>query len=91
MFQFPSSFQEAQKRMKIKIPPHILVIHLKRFKYMEKLGRYKNISYHVVFPMELKLCNTIDDAPGSDAEYSIFVVVFHVGSGPNHGQYVVLY
>ncbi|XP_070022939.1 ubiquitin carboxyl-terminal hydrolase 3-like isoform X2 [Nicotiana sylvestris] len=31
------SLQEAQKRMKIKKPPHILVIHLKRFKYMEQL------------------------------------------------------
>ena len=40
--------------------------------------------------MELKLCNTIDDAPGSDAKYSLFVVLFHVGNGPNHGHYVSL-
>ena len=40
--------------------------------------------------MELKLCNTIDDAPGSDAEYSLCGVVLHVGSGPNHGHYVSL-
>jgi ubiquitin carboxyl-terminal hydrolase 12/46 len=84
------SLQEAQKRMKIKIPPRILVIHLKRFKYIEQLGRYKKLSYRVVFPMELKLCNTTDDAPGSDAEYSLFAVVVHVGSGPNHGHYVSL-
>ncbi|KAL0757068.1 hypothetical protein Bca101_094736 [Brassica carinata] len=49
------SLQEAQKRMKIKKPPHILVIHLKRFKYIEQLGRYKKLSYRVVFPLELKL------------------------------------
>lgn len=84
------SLQEAQKRMKIKIPPRILGIHLKRFKYIEQLGRYKKLSYRVVFPMELKLCNTTDDAPGSDAEYSLFAVVVHVGSGPNHGHYVSL-
>jgi len=53
-----SSLQEAQKRMKIKKAPHILVIHLKRFKYIEQLGRYKKLSYRVVFPMELKLSNT---------------------------------
>ncbi|CAH9084613.1 unnamed protein product [Cuscuta europaea] len=82
------SLQEAQKRMKIKKPPHILVIHLKRFKYIEQLGRYKKLSYRVVFPLELKLSNTtVEDA---DAEYSLFGVVVHVGSGPNHGHYVSL-
>ncbi|KAL5982193.1 Ubiquitin carboxyl-terminal hydrolase 3 [Asimina triloba] len=81
------SLQEAQKRMKIKKPPFILVIHLKRFKYIEQLGRYKKLSYRVVFPLELKLSNTMEDA---DSEYSLFAVVVHVGSGPNHGHYVSL-
>lgn len=80
------SLQEAQKRMKIKKPPHILVIHLKRFKYIEQLGRYKKLSYRVVFPLELKLSNAED----ADSEYSLFAVVVHVGSGPNHGHYVSL-
>lgn len=81
------SLQEAQKRMKIKKPPHILVIHLKRFKYIEHLSRYKKLSYRVVFPLELKLINTVED---TDPEYSLFAVVVHVGSGPNHGHYVSL-
>lgn len=81
------SLQEAQKMMKIKKPPHILVIHLKRFKYMEQLNRHKKLSYRVVFPLELKLTCTMDDA---DSEYSLFAVVVHVGSGPNHGHYVCL-
>nr|KAJ0224020.1 hypothetical protein LSAT_V11C200075840 [Lactuca sativa] len=50
------SLQEAQKRMKIKKQPHILVIHLKRFKCMEQLGRYKKLSYRVVFPLDLIAC-----------------------------------
>ncbi|KAG5534238.1 hypothetical protein RHGRI_022384 [Rhododendron griersonianum] len=79
--------QEAQKRMKIKKPPQILVIHLKRFKYIEQLSRYKKLSYRVVFPLELKLSNTVED---TDSEYSLFAVVVHVGSGPNHGHYVSL-
>ncbi|KAG6400501.1 hypothetical protein SASPL_137338 [Salvia splendens] len=41
----------------------------------------------VVFPLELKLNNTVEDA---DAEYSLFAVVVHVGSVPNHGHYVSL-
>ncbi|KAK1307592.1 Ubiquitin carboxyl-terminal hydrolase 3 [Acorus calamus] len=53
--------------MKIKKPPHILVIHLKRFKYIEQLSRYKKLSYRVVFPLELKLSNTVKDV---DSEYS---------------------
>ncbi|KAK3150721.1 hypothetical protein QOZ80_3AG0236830 [Eleusine coracana subsp. coracana] len=81
------SLQEAQKRMKIKKPPNILVIHLKRFKYIEQLQRYKKLSYRVVFPLELKLLNTVDN---SDLEYSLFAVVVHVGSGPNHGHYISL-
>ncbi|RID48043.1 hypothetical protein BRARA_I04590 [Brassica rapa] len=82
------SLQEAQKRMKIKKPPHILVIHLKRFKYIEQLGRYKKLSYRVVFPLELKLDNTVEEY--ADIEYSLFAVVVHVGTGPNHGHYVSL-
>ncbi|PKA51498.1 Ubiquitin carboxyl-terminal hydrolase 3 [Apostasia shenzhenica] len=81
------SLQEAQKRMKIKKPPNVLVIHFKRFKYIEQLGRYKKLSYRVVFPLELKLINTVENA---DTEYSLFAVVVHVGSGPNHGHYVSL-
>jgi hypothetical protein len=42
--------------------------------------------YRVVFPFELKLPNTTDDAAGRDALYSLFAVVVHVGSGPHHGE-----
>ncbi|CAI7866005.1 unnamed protein product, partial [Closterium sp. NIES-53] len=85
-----TSLQEAQKRMRIKVPPRVLALHLKRFKFMEQLGRYKKLSYRVVFPLHLRLCNTVDDAPGAEAEYSLFAVIVHVGSGPNHGHYVAL-
>ncbi|KAG0486908.1 hypothetical protein HPP92_009003 [Vanilla planifolia] len=66
------SLQEAQKRMKIKKAPEVLVIHLKRFKYIEHVGRYKKLSYRVVFPLELKLSNNAENA---EAEYSLFAVV----------------
>ena len=39
--------------------PHILALHLKRFKYMEQLNRYTKLSYRVVFPLELRLFNTV--------------------------------
>eukprot|EP00271_Cylindrocystis_brebissonii_P010888 TRINITY_DN27341_c0_g1_i1.p1 TRINITY_DN27341_c0_g1~~TRINITY_DN27341_c0_g1_i1.p1 ORF type:complete len:388 (+),score=100.49 TRINITY_DN27341_c0_g1_i1:607-1770(+) len=84
------SLQEAQKRMKVKEAPRVLALHLKRFKYIEQLGRYKKLSYRVVFPLELKLCNVVEGSAGTDLSYSLFAVVVHVGSGPNHGHYVSL-
>lgn len=48
--------------------------------------RLRKLMYRVVFPFELKLPNTTDDAEGQDALYSLFAVVVHVGSGPHHGE-----
>lgn len=84
------SLQEAERRMRVKQLPRILALHLKRFKYVEQLGKYKKLSYRVVFPLELRLCNTSDDAEDPDRLYSLFAVVVHVGSGPNQGHYVSL-
>lgn len=84
------SLQEAERRMRIKRLPQILALHLKRFKYVEQFGKYKKLSYRVVFPLELRLCNTSDDAEDPDRLYSLFAVVVHVGSGPNQGHYVSL-
>lgn len=84
------SLQEAERRMRVKILPQILSLHLKRFKFMEQFKKYKKLSYRVVFPLELRLCNTSDDAEDPDRLYSLFAVVVHVGSGPNQGHYVSL-
>ena len=45
--------------MRVKKLPKILALHLKRFKYMEHLHRYTKLSYRVVFPLELRLFNTV--------------------------------
>lgn len=82
--------QEAQKRMLIKQAPPCLILHLKRFKYVESQGRMRKLMYRVVFPLELKLSNMTSDAPGVDALYTLCAVVVHVGSGPHHGHYVSL-
>ncbi|KAK9815432.1 hypothetical protein WJX72_003636 [[Myrmecia] bisecta] len=80
--------QEAEKRMKVKELPHVLCLHLKRFKYIEHAERMRKLMYRVVFPFELKLCNTTEECLAADAVYNLFGVVVHVGSGPNHGHYV---
>lgn len=57
-----SSYQEAQKRMRVKKLPMILALHLKRFKYMEQYNRHIKVSHRVVFPLELRLFNTVSIA-----------------------------
>lgn len=54
------SYQEAQKRMRVKKLPMILALHLKRFKYMEQYNRHIKVSHRVVFPLELRLFNTVN-------------------------------
>lgn len=48
-----------QKRMRVKKLPMILALHLKRFKYMEQYNRHIKVSHRVVFPLELRLFNTV--------------------------------
>ncbi|XP_063374781.1 ubiquitin carboxyl-terminal hydrolase 46 isoform X1 [Cydia amplana] len=87
-----SSYQEAQKRMRVKKLPLILALHLKRFKYMEQYNRHIKVSHRVVFPLELRLFNTTklqsDDAVNPDRLYDLVAVVVHCGSGPNRGHYI---
>ena len=47
---------------KTALPP-VLCLHLKRFKYVESLGRMRKLMHRVTFPWDLKLVNTTDDCP----------------------------
>jgi len=84
------SLQEAHKRMRIKRLPNVLALHLKRFKYIEQLQRFKKLSYRIAFPMELTVPDVIVDAKDAGRKYRLFAVIVHAGSGPNHGHYVAL-
>jgi ubiquitin carboxyl-terminal hydrolase 12/46 len=46
-------------RMRIKKLPKILALHLKRFKFVGDLNKFKKLTYRVVFPFELRLFNTV--------------------------------
>jgi ubiquitin carboxyl-terminal hydrolase 9/13 len=82
--------QEAQKRMKIKQLPSVLTLHLKRFKYQERLQKHVKLSYRVVFPLELRLPNTCDDTVNADRLYQLFAFIVHIGNGPHHGHYITI-
>ena len=82
--------QEAEKRMKIKRLPKVLALHLKRFKFMESVGRFEKLHYRVLYPYHLRLFNTTDDAEDPDRLYELYAVVVHIGGGPFHGHYVAI-
>lgn len=79
-----------KNRMKIKKLPNLLALHLKRFKYQEESQRFMKLAYRVVFPFELRLFNTIDDAPNADRLYKLWAIVVHIGQGLHHGHYVAI-
>lgn len=57
--QCPTTLPLPPCSLRVKVLPQILVLHLKRFKYMEHVGRFVKLSYRVAFPFELKLFNTV--------------------------------
>ncbi|RHY57590.1 hypothetical protein DYB30_006079 [Aphanomyces astaci] len=69
--------QNAQKRMHVKRIPHVLAVHLKRFKYMEETQSFEKLFHRILFPAELKLPTVL-----------LFGVVIHIGNGTDHGHYV---
>lgn len=81
---------EAERRMRIKHLPKVLALHLKRFKVNETLSRVHKLNYRVAFPIELKVCNTTNDADNPDILYTLFAAVIHIGTGLNHGHYVCI-
>lgn len=83
-----SGLQEAEKRMKIRRLPAVLALHMKRFKFEESTQRFVKLAYRVLFPLELRLFNTADDAEDPDRLYELFGIVVHIGAGPHHGHYV---
>lgn len=84
------TYQEAERRLTIYQAPPILILHLKRFKYIEKLGRFIKLNTRVPFPLDLRLSNMSVDTPQVDPHYVLFAVVVHVGSGPNQGHYITI-
>lgn len=82
--------QEAEKRMKIKFLPKVLVLHLKRFKWTDDLTRLQKLFYTVNYPYHLRMFNTTDDAEDPDRLYELYAVVVHMGTNAFHGHYVAV-
>ena len=79
------SLQEAKRSMRLHRLPPVISIHLKRFKFLEDVGRYCKLSSRVNFPTKLRF--PIAGPAGND-QYRLFAVVVHRGAGPSMGHYV---
>jgi len=84
--------QEAFKSMKIRSLPQVLVLHMKRFKYMDRIGSFKKLYSRVVFPFELRIVDTVQlcDPVDENRIYDLFAVVIHIGGGVRSGHYVCM-
>lgn len=77
-----NTLQEAHKSLHVKRAPHVLVLHLKRFKFVDRYNCHKKLTSHVAFPFDLRLPEA-----GGHCRYSLLAVVVHRGGGPNSGHY----
>lgn len=84
------SLQEAEKRMKLKRLPRVLALHLKRFKITEDYTTLNKLFHRVVYPSQLRLFNTTEDAADPDRVYELYAVVIHIGPQAAQGHYVVV-
>lgn len=82
------SLQEAQKRMKVKRAPQILVLHLKRFKFSESEQKLVKLLHRVMYSRYIRLPVTSDDCLTPEKLYELTSVVVHLGRGPHMGHYV---
>ena len=65
------------------LKPHNLGKNKEIFLYLYYFFLQLQVSHRVVFPLELRLFNTSDDAVNPDRMYDLVAVVIHCGSGPN--------
>jgi len=62
--------QEAEKRLRVYQLPSVLTLHLKRFKYVERLDRCCRLPYRVVFPLQLRVIEHRPQTGGAAATTS---------------------
>lgn len=82
--------QDAYKSFKFKRLPQCLILHLKRFQYLEQQQSFIKRCDRVVFPMQLKILNTVPECLEADQLYELFAIVVHIGTGIRYGHYIAI-
>lgn len=79
---------KATKQYLIKMPPNILILHLKRFEFGDH-NRIRKISHHVKFPLQLDLSQfRATEDRGNETQYSLYAVVQHKQRAKDNGHYI---
>lgn len=74
-----------------------MIVHLKRFKFIERIQRHAKLSHRVTFPLEIRVDVSILNLDyfdiliyqkPSEELYELRSVVVHLGSNANAGHYV---
>jgi ubiquitin carboxyl-terminal hydrolase 12/46 len=79
--------------------PKVLIIHMKRFKFLDSLGRHVKLSYRVNFPLELVVAQRHPQSQSqsppqpqqqahNNKAYQLLSVVIHIGNSSTTGHYV---
>ncbi|QLL31700.1 hypothetical protein HG536_0B05650 [Torulaspora globosa] len=80
--------QEAERMVGLKQLPHILALHLKRFKYSEEHNSNIKLFNKIHYPLILNVCSSFCSSVRK--KYELAGIVVHMGGGPQHGHYVSL-
>lgn len=80
--------QEAERVVGIEDLPHVLALHLKRFKYSEEKNTNIKLFNRIEYPLVLDVHPTFDQSVAK--RYELVGLVIHMGGGPQHGHYVSL-
>lgn len=80
--------QEAERIVGLKQLPHILALHLKRFKYSEEQNCNIKLFNKIHYPLILNVCSSFCSSVCK--KYELAGIVVHMGGGPQHGHYVSL-
>ncbi|QLQ79214.1 hypothetical protein HG537_0B05610 [Torulaspora globosa] len=80
--------QEAERMVGLKQLPHILALHLKRFKYSEEHNCNIKLFNKIHYPLILNVCSSFCSSVCK--KYELAGIVVHMGGGPQHGHYVSL-
>lgn len=81
---------EAHKHIRIKKLPRVLIVQLKRFKFVEELNRFTKLSHRIAYPRWLRIPNASADAAQPERLYALTAVVLHLGASPNSGHYLTI-
>jgi ubiquitin carboxyl-terminal hydrolase 12/46 len=69
-------------------PPSALLVHLKRFKYVEERQAFKKLAWHVAIPSKLPITVVGNNGSESLVQLQLAGIVVHQGAGPTLGHYI---